>query len=110
MIIEISVAVAVALFAILSIFIIRTLMSLQRSMRRVDQAIVDVEMKMRNFDSSLKALSNIGDICEQETLQLKQKFLTKHEKKIVEKECVTSDLAEWLIVSIKLGEKLLKRR
>lgn len=109
MIIEISLAVAVFIFAILSIFIIKTLITLQHSLKRIDHLTVNIESKLNSFDSTLNTISNIGDLTEVETKYLKEKH-HKNAKEFVNNESCSEDLADWLVASIKLGGKFLTRR
>ncbi len=134
MVIEISVAVAVFIFAILTVFIVRTLMSVQKALDRIDHTVADVEKKMSNLDPSLHAIANIGTIFEKKTDELKNSYFQEQKETIPQlshdakkesshehkKGCrcdkdknetgFTKELVDWLIVSIKLGEKLLNRR
>lgn len=88
MIFEICALISVCLFALLAFFIIRTL-------NVVHHLISQLELRLIHFDSLLRAISNLGDLCEKET-ETKQEF--------------PSELVEWLLLSMKLSKKLLKRR
>lgn len=109
MIYDISIVVAVLIFAILTIFIVRTLISLQKTLCRVNQMTLSIESKMNNLDSTLHAVSNLGDICENETERLKSYYFER------KSDCVQSpdsaqEFAEWVVLSVKLGDKILNRR
>lgn len=109
MIIEISIAIAVFIFAVLAFFIIRTLISLQHTLRRFDHLSLDMEIKLKNVDSLLRTLSNIGDITEQKTHLIKKDYFANSEE-THQTNNYTEDLSEWLVSSIKLGSKLINRR
>ena len=106
--IEISIALAVLIFAILSFFVIQTLIALKSSLHKIDHMTQELEIKTKNVDSFLHALSNLGDICEHKTNQLKQAYLEK-QIQFTETNSIVNELAEWLLLSASLGEKLLKK-
>lgn len=108
MIIEISVAIAVLIFAILAFFIIRTLFVLQNTLKRVDNTLWDLEMKVKNLDPLLITLSQLGEVCEDKSEQLKKAYFTPRPSEEVKSS--SADLVEWLMLSVKLGSKFLKRR
>lgn len=112
MIIEISIAIAVLIFAILAFFVIRTLLSFQKSMKRFDFIAIEIEMKLKNLDSSFQTFSNLGDIAERKTEEIKKHFLSEpHEKGREEMEIdPTVDLIAWLLSTLKLGIKILTKR
>ena len=109
MIIEISVAVAVLIFAILTFFVVRTLITLQSSLKRIDRLMLEVDLKIRHLESTMRTISNLGDIAEQQTEQLKQQLANRVDDVEKSSEC-SGDLATWLIASVNLGGKLLARR
>ncbi len=111
MIIEISVAIAVVIFAILAVFLIRVLVALRISLKRMDLAILETEIKLKSLDSAFRTISNIGDICENETAQLKNNYFSKREQPAVERTSdISADVADLVMVCVKLGQKFLKRR
>lgn len=103
MIIEISVAVAVLIFAILTFFIVQTLLRLQKTLSRVNILLLDMEIKSKQLDSVVRSLSNLGEVCELETEQFKRNSLGRKEQEVPE-------WVDWLALSMKLGAKLIKRR
>lgn len=110
MIFEISIAIAVLIFAILVFFIVKTLLILQRTLKRVDVLLFDIELKSKHLDSLTRSLSNIGEICENETDRLKEAYAERTTRQRCEAVYATSDWAEWLVLSLNLGAKLLKKR
>ncbi len=108
MIIEISVAIAVLIFAILAFFIIRTLFVLQRTLKRIDHALFEMELKSKNLDPLLRTLSNLGDYCETKSERLANE--EHRDQKFTSTSGWTSEWADWLLLSLKLGTKFLNRR
>lgn len=108
MIIEISVAVAVVIFAVLAIILINTLITLQRTLKQVEELTFETRMKLGSLDSTFEAIANLGDVVEQKSECLKEKVL---EREMYRREdTVAEDLADWLRASVKLGAKYLTRR
>lgn len=110
MIIEICVALAVLIFAILVAFAVKTLIALQGTLKRVDLLLDEMAIKSRQLDSVVRSLSHVGDICERETDQLKRAYI---ERKIVQERqdfAPAPEWAEWLALSLRIGAKLLKRK
>ncbi len=107
---EIAAIAAVILFAFLTFYVIRTLISLRRTLQRVDTLTVEIDYKLRQLESTAKAISNIGDICEEKTSVLREQFLEKKERqKKADIDC-SEDIAEWLLASLKLGAKFIRRK
>lgn len=104
MIIEVSVALAVLIFAILAFFIVKTLLRLQRTLNSVDCLLIDVEIKSKNLDALVRSLSNLGEICEMETEEFKKACMERRKQES------TPEWVDWLALSMKLGAKLIKRR
>lgn len=106
---EIAAVAAVIIFAILAVYIIRTLVCLQRTLRRVELLIVDTDCKIRQLESTFQTVSHLGDICEEKTARLKQLYLDKKEQENLN-ENYAEDLAEWLVASLKLSAKFIRRK
>lgn len=108
MLIEISVATAVLIFAILSFFIIRALVSLQCSLTHINTLVIDLQDKTKKLDSTVKTIANLGDICEDKSERLKNVYLEHQKEELSSRGECTRDCAEWIVLSLKLGEKLFK--
>ena len=108
MIIEISIAIAVFIFAILAFFIIHTLFALQRTLRGIDRINAEIIEKFNHLDSTLETISNLGEISKLETDKMKLAYCLR--QNALPAESCSNDLANWVLASIKLGSKLLKRR
>ena len=106
---EIAAIAAVIIFAILSFYIIRTLISLQHTLRRVDLIALEMDCKIKHLDSTIKAVSNLGDICEEKTARLREQYLQEKERESQKLDC-SDDLADWLVASLKLGAKFIRRK
>lgn len=107
MIIEISIAIAVFIFALLAFFLIRTLITLRITLKQVEELTFEARLKIQDLDSSFNAIANLGDMCENETERMREKYL---EKSISHTSDTSDDLIDWLRASIKLGGKYLTRR
>jgi uncharacterized membrane protein len=117
---EISIAIFVVIFAIVSIFLIRLIISLQHTLMHVNRALIDAEFKLQRMDSITRAISNVGDICERETERIKKKSLNRLEREYVEDEVVerearvksdnSGDIMDWIALSLKLSQKFLNKR
>lgn len=112
MVIEISVVAAVSIFGILAIYMIQTLIALQKTLKGVNETVFELKKKMNNLDPGLTTLSNLGAICEEKTNQLKKEYFEnthemEHRSNLGNNQEVVVD---WIIASIKLGEKFFNRR
>ncbi|MCE5316084.1 MAG: hypothetical protein LLG04_01800 [Parachlamydia sp.] len=110
MTIEICVALAVLIFTVLAVFAVKTLIALQRTLRKVDLLLDETALKSRHLDGLVRSLSNVGEICEMETDQMKRAYL---ERKMIQEHhdrTAAPEWAEWLALSLKIGAKLLKRK
>lgn len=120
--IETSVAIAVLFFVLLVITLIITLIQLQKLLSKVDHVLSNTERKMNSLDPTLNAIADVGEMLETKTKKIKKereiveayeelaKSDRKIEAKINHQETFTSELVDWLVVSIKLGEKFFNRR
>ena len=94
-ILEWSALIAVLIFATLTGVIIWTLIPLRRS-------IFDVEKKLKTLDPLVKDVAKI-----EEKLN---PIINKNEELNPQENTITHDLVEWLVISIRLGNKLINRR
>lgn len=109
MIFEICAILAVFIFAILAIYIICTLVAVQKTLRQHSALIGHFNDKLRKLDSTFQTISNLGDISEEKTLQLREHI--QHPKTYIpEQNDYTDDLAILLLATLKLGSKFLKRK
>jgi uncharacterized protein YoxC len=107
MVIEISIAVAVLLFAVLVFFIARTLIATQQCLYRVQQMTLDMENRMKSFDPILHTITNLGEICERESERIKSAYLIKKANCVSREPGLSCEVIDWIVLSVKLGEKLI---
>ena len=104
MTIEVSVAIAVLIFAILAVFIIITLLI-------VNKLLKDFEFIAKSLNPIVNAISNVGNVCEKKSKDLNARCLNCNEEQL---QSDTSnyypELATLLLLSLKAGEKFLKNR
>ncbi|MCE5317397.1 MAG: hypothetical protein LLG04_08540 [Parachlamydia sp.] len=91
MICEVCAVIAVIIFAVLAFALILTLTALFR-------LVTALENKMRKCDPLFRSLETMGEVCERETVVIKNDPNLSH------------DLVDWMLVSLKLSKQLLQRR
>lgn len=114
---EIAVVIAVIVFSITCFFVIRTLITLQRSILSMQGKIENLseeattalrltEARLMLFDSTFRSLSNVGDICELKTAEWKAAAAAPpmKEKRIGE------DIVRWALTSAELYQQLFKKK
>jgi hypothetical protein len=109
MLMDILAIVAVLAFVILVIYLVIVLIALKKTLQRVDHLIYDTELKFQNFNSALRIVSNLGDIGQSATENLKRTYWTRRSKEdgAIPKNDLISD---WVTTSIKLGCNLFLKR
>lgn len=110
MIVEIAALAAVLIFGVLAYFIVRTLLVLQKSLKGIDLVATEIELKLKNLDSSFRAISNLGVIAEEKTEQVRRNFLEEQCAKTARGSDSADDLVTWLLSTLKLGIKFLTKR
>lgn len=100
-------ALAVFLFALLVFFAIRALIALRATLERADDTLMELNRKMHYVDPILRTLSNLGEVSEQKTQYLKNEFV---ETSNSQNDNLSNQIAEWILLSVLLGKKILKRR
>jgi len=103
MTIELSVAIAVLIFAVLAVFVIITLL-------RVNKLLKDFEYKAKSLNPIVNAVSNLGNVCEKKTKDLNARCLSCNEEQLSDSSSYYPELATILLLSLKAGEKFLKNR
>lgn len=107
MILEICAIVFTCIFAFAVVYLILTLKDLRVTLKRVDYIALDVEDKLQSLDSSFNVVSMLGDVAEKKVSGMKVNDHTEHAET---RNTQSRDIAEWLVLSLKLGEKFLHRR
>lgn len=120
MTIEVSVAIAVLIFAVIGATLVYTLLLLQKSLIKLDRILSETERRIHTVDPALNALSEIGEVIEKKAKKVKREYEVKQAYEELVKESrqeestvkngLVGDVADWVIVSLRLGEKLLNRR
>lgn len=106
---EIVISISIIIFAILTYYVIRTLLVVQQSLHKLNFFMDDMEIRMQKVDPLIRAVSNVGDICEKKTQHLHQEFIEK-KNAIESQEAPQSDLEDWMLLGLLLLKKILKRR
>lgn len=91
MIFEICAIIAIILFAGITFALIMTLTALFR-------LVTNLEIRLRKCDALFRSIETMGEVCDQEMDIIKEDPSLSH------------DLLDWVLVSLKLSKKLLKRR
>lgn len=117
--IEISVVTAVVIFAILSVFIIRTLLVVQKSLGSLEKQVATLseeavytlratESRLRSVDPLLRTLSNLGEVAEVKS----ERLVRNQEARIngLGRAELSQDVLEWIASSAQLCQTLLKKR
>lgn len=107
---EIAAVAAVIVFAILAYYIIQTLLRLQKTLKHIDLLTMDLNVKARSLDSTVNALSNIGDICENKAALFRSELLKQQETEPLPKSDYTDDLVDLIYAGLKLGSTYITRR
>lgn len=106
---EIVISISILIFAILTYYVICTLLVVQQSLRKLNFFMDDMEIRMQKVDPLIQAVSNVGEICEEKTQRLHQEFIEK--KNSMEfRERPQSDLEEWMLLGLILLKKIFRRR
>lgn len=107
MILEICAIIFTCIFAFAVVYLVLTLKDLRVTLKRVDYIALDVEDKLQSLDSSFNVVSMLGDVAEKKVSGMKVNDYAEHAET---RNTQSRDIAEWLVLSLKLGEKFLHRR
>ncbi len=112
MCLEIISLIALFIFAILSFYIYRTLISLQHILLKVDVLTDELSVKMRKMDSVIQSIANIGDVAVEESLRLRQNYM--HDRRFSRERSNSEEssdaLTDLLLASLKVGANYLRRK
>ncbi len=108
MIFEICAILSVIIFAILALFIIRTLGALERNLKNIDMITQDLTFKMGLMDSTFKSISAIGDMGEMKLNSLRDREIKFKDLTNTDND-YSDDLVDIVIASIRLGTKIFRR-
>ncbi len=110
MIFEVCAIVAVIIFGILAIYSIRTLLALRRTLNYHTALIVHLNEKILKMDSFFQSISNLGDISEVKTLQLRERLLHPKPIESEDPDDCSEDLVTLLMAALRLVSKYLRRK
>lgn len=119
--IEIFIGIAIFIFAITSFFLIRTLITLEKTLRKLDILSSESVSLVRNTDRMLDAfnpvvhsLSNIGEIVQDKTSQLRTRYYMEKERERIPQQArsaaTSQEIMEWALLSAQLFQKFVNRR
>ena len=112
---EIVGVVGIAVFSITCFFFIRTLIAAERALKKVEQLCEEAtpllkttDNRLESLDSLFRTISNLGDIGEIKTQELKHYFL---ERQSLQKEDppLGEELAKWALSTLSIYRKFLKK-
>jgi uncharacterized protein YoxC len=115
MVIEVSVAVIAAAFVLLVIFLIVIIVALCLMLRHVNHALIsvnkqvddigtDIKVKMASLNPVFHSISNMGEMLEQKTINLKA------EQKPQPPELQMADILDFASMGVRLWQNIKKRR
>lgn len=120
MYVEVFIGIALLIFAVTAYFLIRTLITLDKTLRKLDILSSESVSLVRNTDRMLDAfhpvvhsLSNIGEIVEDKTSQMKTRYYLEKEKEripVKERTLTSQEIMEWALLSAQLFQKFVNRR
>ena len=119
--IEIFIGIALLIFALLAFFLIRTLITLDKTLRKLDILSSESVSLVRNTDKMLDAfqpafhsLANIGEIAEDKTSRLRTHYYMEKERErippIAKRSLTSEEILEWALLSAQLVQKFVNRR
>ena len=117
---EIAIVVAVIVFSITCFFIIRTLIAINRALaplqKKVDhlcdegiRVLRTTDHRLNSLDSVFRSISNLGDISESKTQELKSYLLAKP-LHVREDPPLGEELTNWALSTVSIYRKFLKKR
>jgi|GEM_PF-4694991 len=124
---EIFVGIALLIFAVTAYFLIRTLITMEKTLRKLDALSSESVSLVRNtdrmltaFDPVLHSLSNIGEIVEDKTTDLRARYYAERERDYLERKReriptpprsdTPKEIVEWALLSAQLFNKFANRR
>lgn len=117
---EIAIVVAVIVFSITCFFIIRTLIAIERALNPLQKKVEHLcdegcrvlrttDDRLGSLDSIFRSISNLGDIGETKTSELKSYFLER-QAPVREDPPLGEELANWALSTVSIYRKFLKKR
>lgn len=115
---EIFIGIGLVIFAALAFFLIRTLITLEKTLRKLDvlseesiSLVRDTDKMLGAFQPVFRSLSNLGEIVEDKTSHLRTEYYVEKERERIPPSRLTSqEIMEWAVLSAQLFQKFVKRR
>lgn len=119
--VEWSIGLAVIIFGVLTFFLIQTLIKVQRTLESIQKQTESIthesltllsstENRLKVFDPLLNSISNLGEICENKSLEYKKLHLAKHDLEELKDKDIPLTFIEWALLSVQLCKKISKKR
>lgn len=116
---EIALVFAVVIFSVTCFFIIRTLIAINRALtplqKKVEhlcdegcRALRTTNNRLESLDSTFRSISNLGDIGETKTQELKS-YLLERQLPAREEPPLGEELAGWALSTLSIYRKFLKK-
>lgn len=116
---EIALVAAVAVFSVTCFFIIRTLIAIDRALKPLQKkvehlcdegcrALRTTNNRLESLDSTFRSISNLGDIGETKTQELKS-YLLERQSPVREDPPMGEELAQWALSTVSIYRKYLKK-
>ncbi len=112
---EIALVIAAIVFSITCIFLIRTLITLNNALIPMQKKVehlcdegTKVLRKTESLDSVFRSISNLGDIGETKTQELKSYLLERPHAR--QEPLFSEELANWALSTVAIYRKFLKKR
>ncbi|MBA3239266.1 MAG: hypothetical protein H0T62_13095 [Parachlamydiaceae bacterium] len=108
MIFEISAIIAVLIFAILAFYIIRTLLTLQTSLKDIHQITSELTHKLRLMESTFNTIATLGDMSEEKIKNMREYEIKSRELHRIKND-YSEDMSDIILAALKLGSKYFRR-
>ena len=117
---EIAIVIASAVFVITCLFIIRLLIVVNRKLAPLINTIEDVceegrqvlkttDKRLESLDSLFRTISNLGDIGEFKSQELKS-YLLEHQQPVQEASSLGEEVARWALSTASIYRKFNEKR
>lgn len=107
---EICTVIALLVFIIIGYYVVQTLRALQQTLSHINHSVQELENKAQHLESTFKTIDNLGNMCQMETLQWRQKYLENKLYGRQQSEDYKEDLTLLILSGLKLASKLLRRK
>lgn len=116
---EIALVVAVIVFSVTCFFVIRTLIAVDRALAPLQKKVEHLcdegcrvlrttDNRLESLDSVFRSISNLGDIGETKTRELKS-YLLEQQSPVRADPPLGEELARWALSTVSIYRKFLKK-